>query len=162
MSEETFDTSPRISDKHFYAYLREPPSNFPQHKFENGSPVPYGWSEVTVEVGPSNSLYLHVDVDASGEPIGVEVLWADKKLTTGWRDNVRVDLDRHEVSLGSPERIARTLQPTYENVRGEICFDQEKRIVRMAFVHVPAGDPAYDPDRFSDPEFENFLSSEGH
>jgi hypothetical protein len=162
MSEETFDTSPRISDKHFYAYLREPPSNLPQHKFENGLPVPYGWSEVTVEVGPSNSLYLHVDADASGEPIGVEVLWADEKLATGWRDNVRVDLGRHEVSLGDAAHIVRTLQPTYENIRGVVSFDKEKKIVRMSFARVLPGDPAYDPDRFGDPEFESFLSNEGH
>jgi hypothetical protein len=146
-----------ISEKHAYVHLRAPPPVY--HADDDGTLVLFGWSADTVVFGPGNTLYLHVDVDASAEPLGVEILWADEKLTPGWRESLRADLAGHEVTFGDPARIVSTLCPTYENVRGELGYDGERKLVRMRFERVAPGDPDYDPDRFSDPAFEAFLGA---
>jgi hypothetical protein len=150
--------SHRIGKDHFYAYLRRPPASWPTHEFEDGTLVPFGWSEYLVEIGPTNSRYLHVDMNSSDEPIGVEILDANDKLTAGWRDNVRVDLDRQEVTFGDNRRIVTATTATYENLRAQLGYDEQKKLVSMRFRQIALGDPANDPDRFVDPEFEAFLA----
>jgi hypothetical protein len=148
----------QISEKHAYFDIRRPPAGYPT-KEVNGKKVPFGWSHYTVEFGPTNSLYLHVDVDGAGRPVSVEVLWADDKLTRGWRESFRVDLERNEVTLAEPGRAVTTLCPVIENVRGELGYDAEKKLVHMRFEEVMPGEPDHDSDRLSDPAFDAFLAA---
>jgi hypothetical protein len=149
----------RIGKEHFYAYLRRPPSSFPTHELEDGTLVPYGWSESTIEIGPTNSLYLHVDLNASGEPIGVEVLDADEKLASGWRDSVSVNLDRQEVTVSDVGRIVTDMTAVYGTVRAQLGYDGGRKLIRMRFEVVFPDDPDYEPDRWEDPALEAFLAS---
>lgn len=147
----------RAGKEHFYAYIRKPPPSFPTYDFDDGTIVPYGWCENTVEVGPTNSLYMHVDVNDSGEPIGVEVLDADEKFTPGWREYVHVDQDRQGVTLGDAARVVMDITATYGTIRAQLAYDRDKKLVRMGFREISQADPIYDPDRFEDPAFEAFL-----
>lgn len=111
----------------------------------------------TIEVGPTNSLYLHVDVDGANNPIGVEILDADDKLTDGWRDRIEVCMDEKRVTFGEESRVVSEVKAVYMSMRAYIGYDVDKRIVKMRFEKVHPSDIDYDMDRFEDLAFEEFI-----